>query len=163
MSTAHPAQLFVIVAVVALVPASIVQGDLGRGGMVYILTAGIATAISAKWAHVLALSIAAPIIATALKLLFLRRSRMWLEHLIVTIEFFTLVLLIGTLETFVVILVGGETTQLYTGLLAASGLAYAASATLRRVYRVTVLESILGVFYLSVWAGAGVLFALELT
>jgi hypothetical protein len=161
-SIVHPIRLFIAVAVLATLAGALVRNDLEQGGLVFILTAGIASAIGGEWAQVLVLVVAAPVIALALTVLYFRRRKRFLEHLVITTEFFTLVLLAGTLETLVVLLVGGESTQLYTGVVALGALAVAGSSALRRAYESTVFESLAGVLYLGVWAAAGILLSLDL-
>lgn len=161
-SCVHPVKLFVAVAVLALVPRAFVQSDPELGGIVYIITAGLATAIGQEWAQVLTLLVAVPLMAGALKILYLRRGRRFLEHVVVTTEFFALVLLVGTVETLVVLLAGGGSAQSYTALVAVGFLAWGAATTLRRAYGSTVWESIVGVVYMAVWAGTGILLSLGL-
>ena len=161
-SVLHPVQLFLTVAVVAAIPATFVHGNLDLAGFVYIATAGVASAIGHQWAQLLVLVFAAPIIALALNVLYWRRARLFLEHLVVTMEYFTLVLLVGTAETLVVLLAGGGPVQLYAGLVSFCILLYSGARMLRRAYQSTVVESAVGVFYLCVCAGTGILFSLQL-
>jgi len=161
-SVLHPVQLFLTVAVAAALPAMFVRGNLELGGFVYIATAGVASAIGRQWAQLIALLIAAPVMAVALKALYWRRGRLLLEHLVVTTEFFALVLLVGTVETLVVLVAGGGSAQLYAGLASLGILLYSGGRMLRRVYQSTILEAAVGVAYLSACAATGVLFSLQL-
>lgn len=158
----HPVQLFLTVAVVAALPSIFVRGNLELGGFVYLATAGVASAIGRQWAQLIALLAAAPVIALALKTLYWRRGRLLLEHLVVTTEFFTLVLLVGVVETLVVLVAGGGSAQLYAGLVSISILLYSGARMLRRAYQSTIVESAVGVAYLSACAATGVLFSLQL-
>ena len=157
----HPAKLFVAVALLALLPRAVVQNDLELGGFVYILTAGVASAVGHEWAQALVLLVAAPIMALALAVLYRRQKRRFFEHLVVTTEFFTLVLLVGTVETAVVILAGGGEAQLYAAIGALGTLVLAGGATLRRFYGASLVEAAVGVVYLGACAACGLIFSVD--